>query len=66
MGSDSLDPAAKLVERTVTYTSEVNGKLFVIENVPARVDVETGEQFFRRKPLNASARSSEEKNGRCG
>ena len=34
------------VEKKVTYTLEVNGKFFVIENVPARVDEETGEQFF--------------------
>lgn len=36
----------KLVERKVTYTLEVNGQLIVIENVPARVNVETGEQLF--------------------
>ena len=35
-----------LVERRVTYTLEVAGKLYVVENVPARVDEETGEQFF--------------------
>ena len=34
------------VEKQVTYTLELNGKIFVIENVPARVDEETGEQFF--------------------
>jgi YgiT-type zinc finger domain-containing protein len=34
------------VEKLVTYTLELNGKFFVIENVPARVDEETGEQFF--------------------
>jgi len=35
-----------LVEQKVTYTLEVNGKLIVIENVPARVNLETGEQLF--------------------
>lgn len=35
-----------LVERQVTYTLEVNGQLIVIENVPARVNLETGEQLF--------------------
>jgi len=35
-----------LVEQKVTYTLEVDGKLIVIENVPARVNVETGEQLF--------------------
>ena len=36
----------RLVERKVTYTLEVNGQLIVIENVPARVNVETSEQLF--------------------
>jgi YgiT-type zinc finger domain-containing protein len=36
----------RLVERRVTYTLEMGGKLYVVENVPARVDEETGEQFF--------------------
>ena len=35
-----------LVEKRVTYTIEVNGKFFLVENVPARVNEETGEQFF--------------------
>jgi len=34
------------VERKVTYTLEVNGELIIIENVPARVNLETGEQLF--------------------
>ena len=36
----------KLVERRVTYTVEREGKFYIIENVPARVNEETGEQFF--------------------
>jgi YgiT-type zinc finger domain-containing protein len=39
-------PEEHLVEKAVTYTLEVDGRLFVIENVPARVNEETGEQFF--------------------
>lgn len=35
-----------LVEKQVTYTLQLNGRLFVIENVPARANEETGEQFF--------------------
>ena len=35
-----------LLEKRVTYTLEVNGKFFLVENVPARVNEETGEQFF--------------------
>jgi hypothetical protein len=35
------------VKKLVTYTLELNGKLlFVIKNVPARVNEEMGEQFF--------------------
>lgn len=36
----------KLVERRVTYTLEMNGKFYIIENVPARVNEQTDEQFF--------------------
>jgi hypothetical protein len=36
----------KLVERNVTYTLDMDGQFFVIENVPARVNEETGEQLF--------------------
>lgn len=35
-----------LVETRVTYTLEMGGRLYVIENVPARVNLETGEQLF--------------------
>ncbi|RUT06577.1 hypothetical protein DSM106972_028340 [Dulcicalothrix desertica PCC 7102] len=35
-----------LVEQEVTYTLEMDGKFFIVENVPARVNIETGEQFF--------------------
>jgi len=34
------------VEEKVTYTLEDDGKIFVVENVPARVCVETGERLF--------------------
>ncbi len=35
-----------IVEKLVTYTLNLNGKIILIENVPARVNEETGEQFF--------------------
>jgi hypothetical protein len=35
-----------IVERRVTYTLEKDGRFFLVENVPARVDLDTGEQFF--------------------
>ncbi|MFH1632975.1 MAG: hypothetical protein ABIG63_03065 [Chloroflexota bacterium] len=36
----------KLVEREVTYTVFKDGNFYIVENVPARVDAETGEQLF--------------------
>ena len=35
-----------LVEKKVTYSIEVNGQFIIIEDVPARVNVETGERYF--------------------
>ena len=36
----------KVIQRRVTYTLEHEGKFYIVENVPARVNEETGEQFF--------------------
>ncbi|MCG2589216.1 hypothetical protein [Rhodohalobacter sulfatireducens] len=36
----------KLTERHVTYSLELDGKFYIVENVPARVNEETGEQYF--------------------
>ncbi len=36
----------RLVEQRVTYTLGMSGKFYIVEDVPARVDEETGEQFF--------------------
>jgi YgiT-type zinc finger domain-containing protein len=35
-----------IVEKTVTYAIEVDGRFMIIENVPARVCLETGERLF--------------------
>ena len=35
-----------LVEQTVTYHIEIDGQLLLVENVPARVNVETGDRYF--------------------
>jgi len=35
-----------IIETKVTYTLEYDGKLYLIEHVPARVCEETGEQYF--------------------
>jgi hypothetical protein len=40
------DRQVVIVERRVTYTLEKDGRFFLVENVPARVDLDTGEQFF--------------------
>jgi YgiT-type zinc finger domain-containing protein len=39
-------PHETFIHAKVKYTLEVDGKLIVVENVPARVCVETGEQLF--------------------
>ena len=39
-------PEERIVERLVTSTLELAGRVYVIEHVPARVNVETGERFF--------------------
>jgi YgiT-type zinc finger domain-containing protein len=44
MGTD--DWQETFVERKVTYTIEIDGKFVIIENVPARVSLETGERLF--------------------
>jgi len=35
-----------MVERKVTYVLELDNRVIIIENVPARVCLETGEKFF--------------------
>ncbi|WP_420644440.1 hypothetical protein [Candidatus Leptofilum sp.] len=36
----------KLVEKKATYTLLKDDKFYIIEDVPARVNIETGEQLF--------------------
>ncbi|HEX2080139.1 MAG TPA: YgiT-type zinc finger protein [Longimicrobium sp.] len=43
MTNDNED---RLVDQLVTYSIEYGGRVIIVENVPARVDPETGEQFF--------------------
>lgn len=40
-----------LIETTVTFTLLKNGKFYVIENVPARVNQNTGEELFSIKTV---------------
>ena len=35
-----------MIEQKVTYTLQTDDKLIIIENVPARVCLESGEKFF--------------------
>lgn len=35
-----------LVEKRVTYSLEIDGQFVIIEDVPVRVNVETGEKHF--------------------
>jgi hypothetical protein len=35
-----------LIDRKITYTLQWEGHVYIVENVPARVDPETGEEFF--------------------
>jgi hypothetical protein len=39
-------PDERLEERLVTYTLELDGRLLVIEHVPAQVNVDTRERLF--------------------
>ncbi len=36
----------KLIQKNVTYHIEFDGRLLLIESVPARVNIETGEKHF--------------------
>jgi YgiT-type zinc finger domain-containing protein len=40
-----------MVEQKVTYTLGVDDRFVIIENVPARVCLETGERFFSPKTV---------------
>lgn len=36
----------RFLSKNVTYTVEIDGKFVIVENVPARVCLETGERYF--------------------
>lgn len=40
------DTDDRMVDRLVTYSVEYEGRIIIVENVPARVDPETGERFY--------------------
>ena len=39
-------PDEEFVDRRVTYVLETGGRLIVVENVPARVSLRSGERLF--------------------
>jgi hypothetical protein len=39
-------PVENFIDSKVTYTINLDGNLYVIENVPARISERTGEQLF--------------------
>ena len=39
-------PAEEFIDQRVTYTLQVADKLLLVENVPARVSLQTGERLF--------------------
>ena len=41
-----------LKEKRVKYTMEHGGKIYIVENVPAKVNEETGEQYFLPKTMD--------------
>ena len=45
------EPLESLIETTVTFTLLKDGKFYVIENVPARVNQDTGEELFSIKTV---------------
>jgi len=49
------------VKKEVTYTIEVDGKFIIVQNVPARVCLETGERFFSLETVEQLQRTIWEK-----
>ena len=55
-----------LADKKVTYHIGIDGRLVLIENVPARVNVETGSDTLRRRRLSACSRRFGDGVGRFG
>lgn len=47
----SEERTENLVEKEVTYTLYKDGQFYIVENVPARVDLESGEEYFSPKTV---------------
>ena len=35
-----------MADRVVNYVPDIDGEIIIVENVPARVNLDTGERFF--------------------
>ena len=49
-----------MADTKVTYTLEHAGSFFIVENVPARVCKETGEQYFAPETVETYPRHHQE------
>ena len=54
-----------LIEKTVNYVMEEDGKLYIFEKVPARVNPETGEQLHISKNFPALERDDQRTQEAC-
>ncbi len=50
-----------LIEKRVTYTLEHQGRFYIFENVPARVNEETWEQYFSPSTVEKLQKTIERK-----
>jgi YgiT-type zinc finger domain-containing protein len=58
---ETIDRKETFLERKVTYTIQVDGRFIIIENVPARVCIETGERLFSPETVERLQRTVWEK-----
>lgn len=52
----------ELTEQLVTYSIELEGKFYIVENVPARVNEETGEKYFSPETVERLQKKIQGKN----
>jgi len=51
-----------LVDQKVSYSIYIDGQFLIVENVPARVDIETGEQYFSPETVDQLQKIINQKN----
>ena len=55
--TNRLPPTETLIEQSVIYHIGVDGRLLLVENVPARVNVGTGERYFAAETVERLQRA---------